>query len=359
MIRLKDVAARAGVSLMTVSKVLRDAPDVSQATKARIRRLAQEMGYVPDALARGLRTRQTRLLGLVVPGIEHSWVSEAVSVMQDRVHELGFDLLLAQTDENVQREEISIRRLLSRHVDGIFLFPVYRLAPVSAIYQELERSRTPTVLLGHRAPFCATFPAVETDDLSASYRVTQHLLKLGHRRIAFVTGPSSAPWAQERFEGYRRALRDSQIGLEDRLVFTGGTTLADGEKAGTQLLGELTGATAIQVVSDLVAVGIARAITQNGLRIPDDIALAGFGNHPLGEHGRVPLTSVQLPRQEIGWAAVDVMQRLWRGEIPETQRLLGELVIRASTARPAPHEEHEALVGPAPVPTLDSEDDLQ
>src|SRR5436189_498268 len=124
MIRLKDVAARAGVSLMTVSKVLRDAPDVSQATKTRIRRLAEEMGYVPDALARGLRTRKTRLFGLVIPALTHPLLGSAALAIQEHAHELGFDLLLAQTQDNASREEVCIRRLLSRRIDGLFLYPV-------------------------------------------------------------------------------------------------------------------------------------------------------------------------------------------------------------------------------------------
>src|SRR5207237_998862 len=118
MIRLKDIAARAGVSLMTVSKVLRDAPDVSAATKHRIRQLAEEMGYVPDALARGLRTRCTKLFGLVVPSLVHWQFGPAAMAIQDRAHELGYDVLVGQTQDVPTREELSIRRLLARRVDG-------------------------------------------------------------------------------------------------------------------------------------------------------------------------------------------------------------------------------------------------
>jgi DNA-binding LacI/PurR family transcriptional regulator len=331
MIRLKDVAANAGVSLMTVSKVLRDAPDVSQATKARVRRLADEMGYVPDALAQGLRTRRTRLFGLVVPNLAHPVLEQVAQVIGDRAQELGYDVLVAYTQDNPQREETCIRRLLSRRVDGLFVFPAYRLAPTATVYDELERSRTPTVLLGQRAAFCSQFASVEPDDANASCELTRHLISLGHREIAFLTGPPAAPWAQERFEGYRRALREAGIPSDDRLVFTAGATLEDGRKAVLQMLNESAAATALQTASDLVAIGAAQILCQQGLRIPEDMSVAGFGDYFAAEHFRVPLTTVRQPKMAIAVGAVDTMLHLMRGEKVEPRRLPAELVIRAST----------------------------
>src|SRR5439155_12488891 len=121
----------------------------------------------------------------------------------EQAHALGYDLLLAHSLNIAEREETVIRRLLSRRVDGLFIAPVYRLEPTAAIYDELLRRGTPTVLLGHRAPFCEKFANVETDDLGGSYAATRHLLSLGHRRIAFFAGQPAAPSSQERLEGYR------------------------------------------------------------------------------------------------------------------------------------------------------------
>ena len=174
---------------MTVSKVLRDARDVSEGTKARIRQIAEEMGYVPDALARGLRTRRTKLFGLVVPDLPHPLLSQVAMAVQDCAHELGYDLLIAQTHDSAPREEACLRRLLSRRVDGLFVYPVYRLAPTAPAYDELRKSGTPAVLLGPAAPFCEGLPGVSSDDEGASCSVTQHLLQLGHRQIA-VTSPA-------------------------------------------------------------------------------------------------------------------------------------------------------------------------
>jgi len=352
MIRLKDVAVRAGVSLMTVSKVLRDASDVSVSTKARVRQLAEEMGYVPDALARGLRTRTTRLFGVVVPSVSHPVLSQVLMAIEDRAHELGYDLLLAQSQDHVQREELCLRRLLSRHIDGLFLYPVYRLSPTAPVYEELYKSGTPTVLLGHRAPFCSPFFNIESDDATGSYQMTRHLLGLGHHRIAFFAGPPSAPWAQERFAGYRRALREAQIALDDALIFSAGSTIQDGEKAALQFFNESATATAIQTASDLLAVGAARMLREQGVSVPRDISLGGFGNCPLGEHLSVPLTTVQQPKYAIGLAATECLLRLLEGEKLESKRLNTELVIRKSTG-PAPTRQ-------APSNHLSSQgDDLQ
>jgi LacI family transcriptional regulator len=334
MIRLKDIAARAGVSVMTVSKALRGASDISEATKARLRLLAQQMGYVPDSMAQGLRNRTTKLLGLVLSTVANPIFARTVSAIEERAHEWGYDLILAHTLNIPEREEACIRRLLSRRVDGLFIFPVYRLAPTAPIYEHLAQRRTPTVILGQRAAFCTQFINVETDDIRGSYLITRHLLELGHKRIAFFTGPVSSPWGQERLEGYRRALREANMEVDDQLIFTAGATLEEGEKAALQLLNESVQVTAVQASNDMVAIGAANIFLNQGIRIPEDLSMAGFGNILVSEHFRVPLTTVRQPKLRLGAAAMDMMQKLIRGEQPESKRLPAEIIIRASSGRP-------------------------
>jgi DNA-binding LacI/PurR family transcriptional regulator len=224
---------------------------------------------------------------------------------------------------------------LARRIDGLVIHPVYRLAPSAPIYNELHLTGLPTILLGHHAPFCRQFVNLETDDQQASHAITQHLLSLGHKRIAFFSGPTAAPWAQERLEGYRRALREMQIEPDDHLVFNAGGTIEEGEQAAVQFLNELPGATALQAVNDLVAVGAAKVVLDHGLRIPQDLSLAGFGNCLVSEFNRVPLTTVRQPKYRLGIAVMETMERMLRGERPPSQRLSSELIIRASTG-PAP-----------------------
>lgn len=334
MVRLKDIARQAGVSVMTVSKALRDESDVSAATKSRLKALAHQMGYVPDSSAQGLRTKTTRQFGLVIPSITDPIFSRIVFAIEDRAHELGYDILLAHTLNQNEREEQCIRRLLARRVDGLFISPVYRFSSEARIYQEIQARKTPVVLLGPPALFCKNFPGAEVDELLASYNLTQHLLKLGHKRIAYLTGPQVAPWAHERFEGYRRALRESNLDVDDRLVFQAGGTIDDGTKAALQMLNEVCDATAVQAVNDLVAIGCAATLLAQGLKIPEDISVAGFGNILLTEHFRVPLTTVRQPKLRLGVAAMEMMMQLLRGERPQTRRLPAELLARESTAAP-------------------------
>ena len=319
---------------MTVSKALRGSSDIAAGTKARIRLLADELGYVPDSAAQGLRNRTTKLLGLVLPTVANPIFARTVSAIEERAHELGYDLILAHNLNLSEREEACIRRLLSRRVDGIFIFPVYRLSPVAGIYEELTKRRVPVVIMGHRAPFCAQFYNVETDDLRGSELITRHLLELGHRNIAFLCGPSSAPWAMERLEGYRRALREAQVGTDDRLLFHAGNTIEEGEKAALQILHEAPTITAVQSASDMSAIGAGNVFLNQGLRIPQDISLAGFGNILTSEHYRVPLTTVRQPKLRLGAAAMEMMVKLLRGEQPPPRRLPAEIVVRASTGPP-------------------------
>lgn len=333
MVRLKDIALRAGVSPMTVSKALRDAGDVSAATQARVKMLAAQMGYMPDSAAQGLRTRTTKLLGVVIPAITNPMLSRVVLAIEERARELGFDIVLAQSLNTADREESCIRRLISRRVDGMFIAPVYRMEPEAPIYRELQARRVPVVLLGPPAPFCSGFASVDVEDTAGSEAATEHLLKLGHTRIAFLAGPLAAPWSRARFEGYRRALREAGRDVDERLVFQAGSSTEDGAKAALQMINESCNATAVQAAHDLVAIGCAETFLSQGRRIPGDISIVGFGNITLAEYFRVPLTTVRHAKFGLGMAAVETMAQQLRGHRVEARHLPVELVVRASTGK--------------------------
>lgn len=335
-VRLKDIAARAGVSTMSVSKALRDAPDIAAATKARIRALAEEMGYMPDTFAQALRNRQSRLFGVVISALTNPVYARMLMAIEEQAYELGYQLIFAQSLNRADREQKVIRQMISRRVDGLFIAPVYRMESSAPVYEELRRRGVPVVLLGPRAPFCQGFFNVETNDLGASYTATRHLLDLGHRRIAFFTGPPTVPSSVERLEGYRRALLEAGLPVDDRLIFSAGATIEEGEKAALQMLGENPGATAVQTANDLIAIGAATVFLSQGIAIPRDLSIVGFGNVLVSEHFRVPLTTVRQPKYRLGAAAMDTMMRVMRGEQPNTKRLPAELEIRASTAAPPP-----------------------
>ena len=316
---------------MTVSKALRDAPDVSAATKARICKLAQEMGYVPDSGAQGLRTKSTKLLGLVVSSLTNPIFARVVLAIEERAHALGYELILAHTHNKPERESLCIQRLMARRVDGLIISPVYRLASEDRVYRDLLANGTPTVILGHSAPFCSEFVNVQCDDINAACAATKHLLELGHKRIAFFAGPPITPWTRERFEGYRRALRENKLDVDDRLVFQAGRTIEDGAKAALQMINEGVMPTAVQCVNDMVAVGATETFIQQGHRVPEDISVMGYGNILLSAHARVPLTTVRQPKFHLAEAAMDMLLQLMKGQRPDSRRMPAELVIRAST----------------------------
>ena len=334
MVRLKDIAIAAGVSVMTVSKALREEPDVAEATRARIRLLARQVGYVPDSMAQGLRTRSSKLFGLVISAATNPIFARIVMAIEERAHVLGYDVMFAHSLNLIEREETCIRRFLSRRVDGLFISPVPRLGPNAPIYEAVARQGTPTVILGHTAPFCRQFVNVATEDLLGSYALAQHLLQLGHRRIAYFAGPPASAWAQERLAGYKRALREANVELDDALIFNAGSTIDEGVSAALQMLNEAPRFTALQATNDLVAIGAANVLLAQGLRIPQDISVAGFGNILSSEFFRVPLTTLRQPKLRLGHAAMDLMQHLLRGERPASRRLPADLIVRGSTAPP-------------------------
>src|SRR3974377_538401 len=169
MVRLKDIAARSGVSVMTVSKALRDSSDVSASTKTRVKLLAQQMGYLPDSSAQVLRTRKTKLFGVVLSSITKPIYSRVILAIEEGAHALGYDVLLAHTLNVPEREEACVRRFMSRRVDGLFIAPVYRMGSEAPLYKELLTRGIPTVVLGHTAPFCNQFVCVEGDDVGGSH----------------------------------------------------------------------------------------------------------------------------------------------------------------------------------------------
>ncbi len=320
---------------MTVSKALRDTPDISAATKTRLQALAREMGYVPDTMAQSLRTRKTRLLGLVISSFTNPIYLRATLAIEELAFKERYELVLFHTLNEPAREAEAIRRLLARRVDGLLIAPVYRQGSEAPIYRELQDRSVPTVLLGQKASFCDQFVNVECDDQEASAKLTEHLIELGHRRIAFFSGSSFAPWAAARFEGYRRALQKAQIPLDDHLIFKAGSTIEEGELAARQFLNETPQATAIQAVNDFVALGVGRILMSQGVQIPGQISLAGFGDFLAGEFFGVPLTTMHEPKWRLGAAAMETLAGLLRGESRESSTITAELLVRASTTPPS------------------------
>ncbi len=320
---------------MTVSKVMRDAPDISKATKARVRALADEMGYVPNTAARGLRSRSSKLLGLLIPTTTNPIYARMILAIESRAQELGYDLLIGHTLNDPGREEYHIRRFIARRIDGLLINPVYRLQEEAPIYRELKRHSIPTVLLSHPDSFCEDFPYVAVDDFSAGHKSASHLIELGHTKIGFIAGPTLSPGARERAEGFRKAMNEHRLPIDDRWMFQAGNTVEEGRNVGLEISGEQPECTAFQAANDLAAIGAAGVLIDQGMKIPGDFSIIGHGNVLTAEHFRVPLTTIRQPKFRLGIAAIEMMMRMLEGESPESRRLPAELFVRKSTAAPS------------------------
>lgn len=334
MIRLKDIAERVGYSVMTVSRVMRDTPNISSRTRQRVLRVAREMGYVPDAAARGLRLQNTHLLGLVLPDLgDPSWAAMA-SALEAASAPVGYDLAMTCSHGSDKGEETRIARLMGRRVEGLFLAPLPRTRKVGGIYRQLVEQRMRVVVLGQRPEHLAGFSSVSVDDRTGVALGTGHLLELGHTQIAFLAGPTLSPVARTRLRGYRDALRSQGIKVRDELIVRAGTTVPDGMAAARQLLAEKASFTAIVAVNDAVAVGAARALMTAGWRIPDQASVVGYGNHPCSEFCGAPLTTVDTNVVGQAETATRLMFDLVTGQDVGDAALEPRLITRDSSAPP-------------------------
>ena len=185
---------------MTASKALRDKPDVAPGTQSQDQAYSHQMGYVPDRCGQYLRGRRTYLIGICAPTAADPTVTPTIAAIHEFVYGLAYDLMLTTTQNSAEREEAAISRMIGGQVEGLFIIPTYRPAPEAPAYLQLTESQIPTIVPGETAQFCHGFVNVQGDDLAASQAVTRHLSALGHKLIAFLTGPLSEPWAEERLE---------------------------------------------------------------------------------------------------------------------------------------------------------------
>ncbi len=319
---------------MTVSKVMRDYPDIALKTKERIRAIANQLGYVPDAAARSLRTRSTHTIGVVVPNINQTYFPRVFVGIEQVAKARGYKLFLAHSNEDPAQETAEIRELLSRKVDGLIIVPANRIDGTYEIFSLIESRGVPTVILDRYPSQLENFLHVVSDDHQGGYLATKHLIGLGHRDIALLTGPPGCPCTQERTEGYRRALQEAGIPFRDELVFTAGHEMADGQRAAAELSHERTRCTALFAHNDLVAIGAAEFFLEQKWTVPADMSIIGYGDMQPASLYRVPLTTVRQPQSGLGQLAIQILFEKIAGRPTESRRMPVEVVARNSTDVP-------------------------
>jgi DNA-binding LacI/PurR family transcriptional regulator len=331
---IKDIARLAGVSHCTVSRALHHSPLIHPKTAERIREIARRSGYVPNAVARSLVSRSTRTVGVVVTTIADPFIGEVVEGIETTANEHGYSVILANSNAVPELEMKVVDSFSQRRVDGILV----AASRVGALHgKHLAGTNVPIVLINNQHPG-EFVHSVGIDNISASRELVGHLLQLGHRRIAYIGDHSGYQSDAERFTGYRTALKAARITIDQALVVRGDGKPEEGERAAIQLLELADPPTAIFCYNDMTALGALRAAGNRGLRIPDDLAIAGFDDLFVASYTSPPLTTIRQPKQEMGRRAMSILLQLLAGEETESRILLpGELIVRGSTGtKPVP-----------------------
>ena len=337
-ITIKDIAKAAGVSHTTVSRALHDHPVISQETVAEIKRLAVRMGYVPNATARGLKTRRTCALGVIVSHIDDPFWSEVLQGIDEVLHPAGYSLFVTVTHRDRQREKEVVQALVQRGVDGVILCAP-QFSPEQS--QSLNAYGLPMVVVNNEGSGESKY-LVYNEDRYGIRLVTRHLIALGHRKIAFLGNVEGGRTTSEREKGYREELQASQIEVtEDYIHLAPHSTPGGGSTATEYLLALPDRPTAIICYNDNMAVGVYRTLYQAGLRVPQDMSVAGYDDIAIAAYLTPPLTTLRQFKLDLGSGAARMMLHLLEaraesGEWLEPQKvgLTGELVVRASTASP-------------------------
>ena len=323
-----DVAKRARVSVATVSAVLNESAFVSADLKARVNAAVAALRYQPNLLARGLAKQQSHTIGMIVPDIANPFFPEVVRGVEDVVRAGGYSLLIASSDNDLEKEERYLRLFLAKRVDGVVLTK----AP-GALAPDLQRSFTkagvPIVLLARAVPGLKA-DLVELDDREAAHEGVAHLLRLGYSRVGFIGGLHGASTSRRRLDGYRAALRERKRPWRPELVVEGDFQVDAGYRAGLDLLRARPDA--VFIANYLMSVGFIAALQQYRLRCPEDVAIVSCDDHPWVDAFSPRLTTIDLAKRDLGAAAAQLLvQRLSKpGGRQRTVRLKSALRVRES-----------------------------
>jgi LacI family transcriptional regulator len=331
---MRDVARLAEVSTATVSRALADGgPRVKPETRERVLRAVAELDYHPNHLPRNMRRRSSRILGLVVSDIGNPFFTAIARGCEDVAQSRGYSFVLANTDEDTDREAARLHTIASERAAGVILASTDEATePI----RRLVATGIPVVALDRRIDGIDV-DTVTVDNETASYQAIRHLLELGHERVAMIAGPAARSSIRERADGYRRALREHRLHLGDGLLRRGDLRETGGYRMTLDLLDADEPPTAIFSVNNLTTIGVLRALRERGLRIPADLSLIGFDDLPTGELLDPPLTAVVQPTYQLGVRSAELLlRRVENREAPVQEVVLGAtLTIRGSTGPPA------------------------
>jgi DNA-binding LacI/PurR family transcriptional regulator len=337
--KIRDVAKLAGVSTATVSHVVNNSRFVSEETKRKVLAAIERYGYTPNAHARNLASKQNHTFGVILSDLSNPFFPELVKSIQERAIELGYDISMANTNYDSDRALASVRRMLEQRVSGVV---VMTSEMDDSLTRRLAEREVAVVFLdvGKVGPYVSNIVVNYEKGIRAG---VEHLLALGHRRMAYISGPLRLKSAQRRHLAFTRMMKKYEPSLRTQpWVYEGDFKAAGGQRAVVEMLLQKPRPTAIVAANDLMAIGALRELKKAGLRVPEDISVVGFDDILFAALTDPPLTTVALPREEIGRASVEALLDTIKdtGRMGREYKITPRLVARESTG-PAPAAENK------------------
>lgn len=336
-ITIKDIAKELGISASTVSRALKDHPDISPETKKQVQELAEKLHYQPNTIALSLRQSKTNTIGVIIPEIAHFFFSTVISGIEDIAYSKGYNVVISQSNESYEREVTDTKALFNSRVDGV-LVSISRETKNFDHFTELINRNMPLVFFDRVVENIDACKVIVNDEQGA-YEATIHLIEQGYYRIAHLAGPQNLDISVNRLNGYKAALMDNKYMLDDNLVRVCGLgTFEEAESITNELLDYRFPPDAIFANNDVAAYGAMTAIKKRGLRIPEDVAIVGFSNWRFSGLIQPALSSVMQPGFKMGQEAARLLLKqieLKDSEerVVETISLRTNLVVRESSLR--------------------------
>ena len=301
---IKDVAAKANVSVATVSRILNGLDGYSEETKQKVTAIVEKMGYQRNAIARNLKVKTTHTIGVLLPKVETTFYIEILNGIEDMAHKNNYSVFICNTGFNSNLTPYYLNVLSERQVDGII---VCSLSPKDMYDKDIVNTKIPCILVSTISPRFP-IPYIKVDDYQASYAATNYLIKHGHTKIAMIGGEKEDPIAGlPRLEGYIAALKEHNLPINDSLIKHGGFSFKEGKNSMKELLNENKKFTAIFASCDDIALGVMFIAHKRGISIPKDLSIIGYDNTKISEMVYPPLTTIAQPSYEMGQKSVEML----------------------------------------------------
>lgn len=334
-ITIKDIAKIAGVSHSTVSRALSGHPGIPKETADRIKKIASDLGYVPSAVARGLRTSQSNALGVIVNRIDDPFFSEILQGIEDVLQDAGYSLFVAASNRDSRREKTIVQAMRERRVDGIIVCTTQFCEEHRS---QLEHYGFPIVAIGNREGTDYQW-LVYHDDFYGSVQITNYLIGLGHKRIAYLGNSRAESTTQGRLNGFIQEMKAASLPIPDEYIFHCPNGQPGGGEIGVKYCIDLSDPpSAIICFNDMMAIGVVKALREAGIQVPGDCSVVGFDDIPFAAYTYPALTTFEQPKYQLGCEAAQMMYTFLQSQSEissaqgKTLMLRGELIVRESTA---------------------------